>query len=158
MKQIIAVFLIPATLMTGLSACDNQQIGTIAGSVGGAAAGRAIGGDGTGGYVGLIIGAIAGGYLGGKVAEWMTNKDKQQMSTTTTKALEQGKAGQTYSWTNPESGNKGNVTPAQSFRNQDGSTCRDFSSKVSSAQGQNANGAGMACKQADGTWRIVKSS
>jgi surface antigen len=158
MKQIIAAFIIPATLMTGLSACDNQQVGTIAGAAGGAAAGRAIGGDGTGGYVGMLIGAIAGGYLGGKVAEWMTSKDKQQMSTTTNQALEQGKAGQTYSWTNPESGNKGNVTPAQSFRNQDGSTCRDFSSTVSSAQGQNANGAGVACKNADGTWSIVKSS
>jgi surface antigen len=158
MKQILSVILIPATLMTGLAACDNQQIGTIAGAAGGAAAGRAIGGDGTGGYVGLILGAIAGGYLGGKVGEWLTPKDKQQMSTTTNQALEQGKPGQTYSWTNPESGNSGGVTPTQTFRNQDGSTCRDFSSTVSSAQGQNANGAGVACKQADGTWRIVKSS
>jgi surface antigen len=158
MKHFIAAIIIPATLMSGLTACDNQQIGTIAGSAGGAAAGRAIGGDGTGGYVGLILGAIAGGYLGGKVGEWLTNKDKQQMSTTTNQALEQGKAGQTYSWTNPDSGNKGSVTPTQSFRNQDGSTCRDFSSNVSSAQGQTANGAGVACKQADGTWQIVKSS
>jgi surface antigen len=158
MKHIIAAILIPASLMSGLAACDNQQIGTIVGSAGGAAAGRAVGGDGTGGYVGLIIGAIAGGYLGGKVGEWLTNKDKQQMSATTTQALEQGKAGQTYSWANPESGNKGNVKADQSYRNQDGSTCREFSSSVSSLQGQNANGAGVACKQADGTWRIVKSS
>jgi surface antigen len=158
MKQFIAAILIPATLMTGVAACDNEQIGTIAGAAGGAAAGRAIGGDGTGGYVGLILGAVAGGYLGGKVGQWLTDKDKQKMSQTTNQALEQGKAGQTYSWTNPDSGNKGNVTPAQTYRNQDGSSCREFSSSVSSLQGQNANGAGVACKQADGTWRIVKSS
>jgi surface antigen len=158
MKHFVAAIIIPATLMSGLTACDEKQIGTIAGAAGGAAAGRAIGGDGTGGYVGLIIGVIAGGYLGGKVADWLTNKDKEKMSETTNQTLENGKTGQTYSWVNPDSGNKGSVVAQQSYRNQDGSTCREFSSTVTSLQGENANGAGTACKQADGTWRIVQSN
>jgi surface antigen len=158
MRHVVAAILIPATLLSGLSACDNQQVGTIVGAAGGAAAGRAIGGDGTGGYVGLILGAIAGGYLGGKVADWLTTKDKQQMAQTTNSALENGKSGQTYEWANPDSGNKGAVTAQPSFKTQDGATCRDFSSSVTSLQGQQATGSGMACKQADGTWRIVKSS
>lgn len=158
MKHFVAAIVIPATLLSGLAACDNHEIGTIAGAAGGAAAGRAIGGDGTGGYVGLILGAIAGGYLGGKVADWLTSRDHAQMAQTTNKALETGKSGATYNWANSESGNKGSVTPQQSYKTQDGTTCRDFSSSVTSAQGQQASGSGVACKQADGTWRIVKSS
>jgi surface antigen len=158
MKQTVAAIVIPAILLTGLSGCTAHEVGTIAGAAGGAAAGRAIGGDGTGGYVGVILGAIAGAYLGGKVADWLSPKDKQQMASTTNQALESGQSGKAYSWANPESGNSGAVVPQQSYKTQDGATCRDFSSTVSSAQGQQASGAGVACKQPDGTWQIVRSS
>jgi surface antigen len=156
MKKLMIAALIPATLMTAACDVDNQQIGTIAGAAGGAAAGRAIGGDGTGGYVGLILGAIVGGYLGGEAGKWMDNRDRQRQAETTNRALETGQAGQGFSWTNPDSGNRGTVTPQQTFRNSTGQTCRDFTSSATSAQGQSAQGAGTACKQPDGTWRIVR--
>jgi surface antigen len=156
MKKHLTAVLLSAVVLSGVTACDGEQIGTIAGAAGGAVAGRAIGGDGTGGYVGLILGAVVGGYLGGQAGKWLDERDQKQMADTTTKALETGQAGQAVTWNNPDSGNRGSVTPQAKFKDSSGQVCRDFSSSASSAQGQSLNGAGTACKQADGTWRIVR--
>lgn len=152
-RKWIAAALIPA--MLGVSACDDEQVGTIAGAAAGAAAGRAIGGSGTGGYIGLVLGALAGGYLGGKIANWMTEKDHAKLGQTTNAALESGQNGETYRWANEESGNRGTVTPTQTTTTADGQTCRTFTQTATSAAGENASDTGRACKQADGTWKIV---
>ncbi len=146
-----------AFMLANLAACTNQEIGTVAGAAAGAAAGKAIGGSGSNGTIGLVLGAVAGGYLGGQVAKWLTPKDKQQLSQTTNTALSTGAPGQVYSWANPDSGNKGQVTAQQVYKNQTGSVCRDFNSNVNSATGEQAQGTGTACKNADGTWTIVKA-
>jgi surface antigen len=156
MRKFIGTALIPALLTLSLAACDEQQIGTIAGAAGGAAAGKAIGGDGTSGYVGLILGAVAGGYLGGELGKRLSNRDKEQQASATNKALETG-AGQ--SWTNPDSGARGNVAVNEPFQSKVGSTqgqtCRAFSSSATTADGASGTGKGTACKQPDGTWKIV---
>lgn len=156
MHKSVVALLIPVFLMTAACNVDNQRIGTLAGAAGGALAGRAIGGEGTGGTVGLILGAVVGGYLGGEAGKWLDNRDKERMAETTNRTLENGMAGQGYTWTNPDSGNRGTVTAQQSFRNSSGQVCRDFTSSAVSAQGQSATAAGTACKQPDGTWRIVR--
>lgn len=149
--------LVSSVLLTSLAACDNQEVGTIVGAAGGAAAGRAIGGSGTGGYVGLVLGALAGGYLGSQVAQWMTEKDKQKLSETTNQTLSGGAPGKPYAWTNPDSGNSGSVTAQPTYKNETGTVCRDFSSSVTSAKGEQVQGKGTACKNPDGTWSIIKS-
>jgi surface antigen len=160
MRKIIASLLIPATLSMSLAACDNQQIGTIAGAAGGAVAGKAIGGSGTSGTVGLIIGAVAGGYLGGEIGKRLSNRDKEQQAQATNRALENGGS---QSWNNPETGARGDVTANNNtFKSNVGSTagqiCRDFSSSASTSDGSNGSGSGTACKQPDGTWKIVRQS
>ena len=146
-----------ALLAMSTAGCTNQEIGTVAGAAAGAAAGKAIGGNGSNGTIGLVLGAVAGGYLGGQVAKWLTPKDKQQLTQTTNSALSNGAPGQVYSWANADSGNKGQVVAQQTYKNQTGSVCRDFNSNVNSAQGEQAQGTGTACKNADGTWTIVKA-
>lgn len=156
MRKIIASLLIPATLSMGLAACDNQQIGTIAGAAGGAVAGKAIGGSGTSGTVGLILGAVAGGYLGGEIGKRLSNRDRDQQAQATNRALENGGS---QSWNNPESGARGDVTANSTFKSNVGSTsgqtCRDFTSSASTSDGNSGSGRGTACKQPDGTWKIV---
>jgi surface antigen len=156
MRKIIAGLLIPATLSLSLAGCDNQQIGTIAGAAGGAAAGKAIGGHGTGGYVGLILGAVAGGFLGGELGKYLSRDDQQKQAAATTKALDTSSP---QSWNNPETGAKGDVAPTKTFTSQVGSTsgqtCSDFTSTATAGNGASGTGKGTACKQADGTWKIV---
>ncbi len=156
MRKLIASALIPAVLTLSLAACDNQQIGTIAGAAGGAAAGRAIGGDGTGGYVGLVLGAVVGGYLGGELGKSLSNRDKQQQASATNRALDTGSP---EGWSNAETGAKGTVQPTKTFTSNVGSTagqtCREFTSSATAGNGASGTGKGTACKQPDGTWKIV---
>jgi surface antigen len=156
MRKTITRLLIPAVLSLGIAACDNQQIGTIAGAAGGAVAGKAIGGHGTSGTVGLILGAIAGGYLGGEIGKRLSNSDRGQQAQATNRALESGGS---QSWSNPETGARGDVTADNTFRSNTGSTagqtCRAFSSSASTSDGNSGTGRGTACKQPDGTWKIV---
>jgi surface antigen len=144
-------------LLFTLSACDGEQIGTLAGAAGGAAAGRAIGGDGTGGYIGIILGAVVGGYLGGQAGKWLDNRDQRKMSEATQRTLDTGQRGQAQSWSNAETGTKGTVTPRSDLYNTaSGNTCRDFEQFVQTQDGKSAGGSGTACKNPDGTWRVVR--
>ncbi len=147
------VLVTAAVLSMSLAACDEQQIGTIAGAAAGAAGGRAIAGDGTRGYVGLILGAVVGGYLGGELGKRLSNRDKEQQAVATNRVLE---TGQTSTWANTETGAKGSVSAQPTFKNSANEVCRDFSSTATVADGSSGTGQGTACKQADGTWRIVK--
>lgn len=155
MKRILLV----ACLPLALASCENvdrQQIGTIGGAAAGAVAGRAIGGSGTSGTIGTIVGAIAGGYLGSEIGKSLDNKDRDELGTTTQRALDTGNIGQAYNWTNPDTGNRGSITPtSRSYARAEGNNCRDFNTTVTLNEGRTSSNAGTACKQADGSWRIV---
>lgn len=144
-----------------LTACgaNKQQIGTVGGAAAGAAAGRAIGGKGSGGYIGLILGAIAGGYLGNMIGKSLDEKDRSRIYDTTNQALGSGQTGYIYDWRNPDSGNSGAVIPkTDPYKASTGQTCRDFTQSVTIKNGQTSKDSGTACKQADGTWKIVSGS
>lgn len=154
MRKYLMVALVPLTLAGSLTACDNEQVGTLAGAAAGAAAGRAIGGDG---YLGVIVGAVAGAYLGNQVAKWLDDRDRQKIDQTAQGALSDGKTGESYVWQNADSGNSGSVTPnSGQYTTSAGNLCRDFSQTAVSPAGQTASGSGTACKQPDGTWKIVR--
>jgi surface antigen len=153
-KKTILITLVPALLSFSLAACDEQQIGTIAGAAAGAAGGKAIGGDGTQGYVGLILGAVVGGYLGGELGKRLSKSDQNQQAAATNKVLD---TGQPQRWANAETGASGSVSAQPTFKNSQNEVCRDFSSSATTSDGATGAGKGTACKQADGTWRIVKA-
>jgi len=154
MKRILLVTCLPLAL----AACnaDRERIGTIGGAAVGAVAGKAIGGSGTSGTIGLILGAVAGGYLGGEIGQRLDNKDKNELSEATQRALNEGNVGQSYNWSNPDTGNRGTVTAtSNSYARAEGQNCRDFSTAVTLREGNSATSSGTACKQADGSWRVV---
>lgn len=148
--------IIAALASLSLTGCemDKGQIGTLAGAAVGAGAGKLIGGKGTSGTIGLIVGALAGGYLGNQVGKWLTDKDRDKIDETTSKAAESGKSGEAFYWTNPESGNRGSVAATESYTTG-GQSCRAITQTVTTANGQSANGSGTVCKQPDGTWKVT---
>lgn len=155
MKRILLVACLPLALASCENA-DRQQIGTIGGAAVGAVAGRAIGGSGTSGTIGTIVGAIAGGYLGGEIGKSLDNKDQNALSTTSQRAMDEGTVGRTYNWSNPDSGNRGSITPtSNSYARAESQNCRDFNASVTLAEGGSQSKAGTACKQSDGSWRVV---
>lgn len=143
-------------LCLSLLACNGltkQQVGTIAGAAGGALIGSQIG-SGTGKLIAVAVGTLAGAWIGSEIGKRLDARDQAMMSSTTNQALATNPNGQTSSWSNPQSGNSGTVTPTSSYTNAQGQTCRAFNQSVV-AGGDEEVRQGTACQQADGSWRIV---
>lgn len=151
----LKLMLIPS-LAFSLGACDasNEQIGTIAGAVGGAVVGDALGGHGTEKVILIAAGTLAGAWLGGSIGRKLDRADRQYMETSTQQSLETSKSGYKTEWINPDSGNQGTVTPKPAYKNQDDQYCREFTQTVTIA-GKTEEAYGIACRQPDGSWRIV---
>lgn len=151
----LKLILIPC-LAFSLGACDasNEQIGTIAGAIGGAVVGDALGGHGTEKVILIAAGTLAGAWLGGSIGRRLDEADRQYMATNTQQALETNQSGTQSQWINPDSGHQGTVTPQPAYKNQDDQYCREFTQTVTIA-GKTEEAYGTACRQPDGSWRIV---
>lgn len=155
-----AIVLFAAAL--GLAGCatenggpqmNKETVGTVLGGVGGAVIGSAFG-SGTGRLVGVAAGALAGAYLGNQIGTSLDKADKTAME----RASQQATAapiGQTISWRNPDSGNSGTVTPTREGTSRSGEYCREFQQTVT-IQGKTEQATGVACRQPDGSWKIVQ--
>lgn len=102
---------------------------------------------------------LAGTLAGGAIAFAQDNSDlappeQQAMTDTVQYALEENKSNQSSEWVNPDTGNSGGVTPTRTFTNDRGEPCREFISTIIIG-GQQQQGYGTACRQADGSWQIV---
>jgi surface antigen len=59
-------------------------------------------------------------------------------------------------WNNPKSGNSGSITPVREGKiTSTGEYCREYETTISVA-GKSEKAFGTACRQPDGTWRILK--
>ncbi|MCP5432058.1 MAG: glycine zipper 2TM domain-containing protein [Alphaproteobacteria bacterium] len=130
----------------------NEQIGGIAGAAAGAYVGSQVG-SGTGRDIAMVAGALLGYWAGSTLARRLTEQDRSVMGQTTNRALSTAPNNQTVTWSNPESGNSGSVTPTSSYKTASGQTCRQFSQTVS-AGGKSDSASGVACQQPDGSWRV----
>lgn len=138
-----------------LAACEEGHEREQAGTLIGAAAGALLGSAVSDSAVLVAVGAVAGAYLGGQLGRKLDERDRQYLQTTTQNSLTKAPAGQTSRWANPDSGNSGTITPQKTFKNTEGQDCREFQQSVT-VSGQTETGYGTACRQADGTWRVVK--
>lgn len=139
-------------LLALVGACDSKQsTGTIVGAAGGGLAGHALGG----GWIGAGVGALIGGLLGREIGKSMDRDDVAKAEQTNQRAMEQNATGESSTWSNPSSGNSGSVTPTtNAYVAQGGEVCREFQQTVSAA-GASESARGRACKQADGSWKVV---
>lgn len=130
---------------------DNPKavLGTVVGAAGGGLIAAAAGG-GTGWIVaGSLLGGLAGGFVGHK----LDARDKRMAEEAAARAFEQSRTGQTSTWSNPDSGNSGSITPTQTYQLASGQYCRRYTQTIR-VGGEAQEASGTACRQADGTWAI----
>ncbi len=145
-------------LCLSLAACetqDNQKqtLGTLVGAGLGGLAGSQIG-SGKGKLAAVAIGALAGAWGGSEIGKSLDKADKLYAQRTAQNSLEYNKAGQVSSWRNPDTGNSGTVTPVSTYKGETGQNCREFETAIF-VDGKQEKGIGRACRQSDGTWKIV---
>ncbi|HEY7494294.1 MAG TPA: RT0821/Lpp0805 family surface protein [Candidatus Tectomicrobia bacterium] len=149
-ETLVATILVVFLLM----GCEGMGPKTTVGGLGGAAAGgllgAALGGKGTG----IAAGAILGGLLGGAIGDRLDAADREKARVAASQALESVPSGQSVTWRNPDSGNSGMVTPVRTYQVSSGQYCREYTQTIYIG-GEKHQSYGTACRQPDGTWKIV---
>lgn len=133
----------------------NEVVGTLLGAAVGGLVGSQIG-HGTGNKIAIGAGVLAGGLLGNRIGRQLDCKDIEYHNNTAQQTLETQRTGTTETWTNPDSGHSGSVTPTRTYYTADGKPCRDFTQTIS-VNGSVEKVKATACRQNDGTWQIVDS-
>ncbi|HLO76096.1 MAG TPA: RT0821/Lpp0805 family surface protein [Magnetospirillum sp.] len=151
---------IPVAIVAGLlSACANdygpkQTGGALLGGVGGAVAGAQFG-KGTGNLAMTALGTLLGAYMGSEVGKSLDRADQQYANQAGQHAFETAPTGRAVTWNNPDSGHYGTVTPTRTYESAPGQYCREYQTTVN-VGGQSEQAYGTACRQPDGSWRVVK--
>ena len=143
-----------------LAACSQsdgpkQQVGTLLGAAAGAVAGAQFG-SGRGALAATAVGTLLGALAGSEIGKSLDRADMTYLQQTQQKALETIPSGSSSTWTNPDSGNSGQVTPQRTYQNAGGTYCREFQQTVT-VGGNTESAYGTACRQPDGTWKITNS-
>ncbi|MCF8474788.1 MAG: glycine zipper 2TM domain-containing protein [Emcibacter sp.] len=154
----VKMALILTTALT-LSACEEgskQGFGTFLGAIAGAAVGSAIGdnGDGTTHFLAVTTGALAGAAIGNSIGKSLDDADRREMERNRQIALETYASGQTATWYNPDSGNSGTYRPKPAYQDEVGAYCREYQQTITIG-GKTEEAYGRACRQPDGTWKII---
>lgn len=133
---------------------QNQAVGGLIGGLTGAAVGYNVGKGShhkdRGALIGGLTGALVGGWLGGRLDQY----DRRYAAPAYFTAFDDAPYGSTVSWSNPQSGHYGSVTPLRGY-DRGGSTCREFSQRVVIG-GLTETAHGTACRDASGAWRLVE--
>ena len=149
-----------ATVALSLTACEGmggqkQTGGTILGGIGGAAIGSQFG-KGTGQIVGVAAGTLLGALVGSEVGRSLDKADLEYANRANAQATS-APVGAPIRWNNPQSGNSGIVTPVRDgVDSATGAYCREFQQTVNIG-GKTQQAYGTACRQPDGTWKVVGS-
>ena len=158
MKHVTRLVLFAFALQL-LAACADdgtirkRDVGMVAGGAAGGVAGGAIGGNDPAGRVmgtiaGVIIGAAVGGYLGSLWDDY----DRKQAAY----ALEHSPDYRQSQWQNPNTNRQATITPERTYYEPSGTPCREFTQSIY-VDGKKETGRGTACRQPDGTWRIMNN-
>jgi surface antigen len=144
-------------LVASLGACadssnQKQTAGTVVGGVLGGVLGSNVG-QGKGQTAGIIGGTLLGALLGSEVGKSMDATDRMMSERTAQRSLESSPTGTSSSWSNPDSGHRGTVTPTNTYRNASNQDCRDYETTVY-IDGREETATGVACRQPDGTWAM----
>lgn len=148
-----------AALTLGACATENagskQTGGTILGAVAGGLAGSAFG-RGEGRLIMTGLGTLLGAYVGSETGQSLDRADRIAAARTAQVTLETAPTGQTATWSNPDSGHSGTLTPVRTYQQPNGGYCREYQQTVT-VGGQTERAYGTACRQPDGSWKIINS-
>ena len=132
--------------MTGCTPGNNTMGSTFTG----AAAGGLLGGTlfhNT--AAGAIGGALLGGVIGNQIGQAMDRQDQANMQN----AVANVPVGQQAQWTSQQNGAQYTVRPVKSYTKKH-RYCREYQTTVT-VNGKTQNAYGKACRQPDGSWKIV---
>lgn len=132
---------------------SKQTGGAVLGGVGGALAGSQFG-KGKGQIAMAAVGTLLGAFLGSEVGSSLDHADNNYATQAGQQAFESAPAGQSIAWNNPDSGHAGVVTPTRTFEQAPGQFCREYQQTIMVA-GQEQRSFGTACRQPDGSWKVV---
>ena len=151
----VAVMVLVAILATGCASMEANPKTTV-----GAAGGGLVGGliaAAAGGNPAAIAASVIGGMLiGGAVGNLLDQRDKQMAAEAAHRAMETAPTGKPVAWSNPDSGHSGTVTPTKTYQTASGTYCREYQTTVL-IDGKQERATGTACRQSDGSWKIVNS-
>ena len=147
-----------AAIALTAAACENsslggtkQTVGTLAGGAAGGLVGAQFGG-GTGQLAATAAGALLGAFIGSEIGRTMDDVDKLKAERAYEKATT-APIGDQITWSNPETGNRGSVTPTREGTSTTGAYCREFQ-QTGVIGGREEEAYGVACRQPDGAWEI----
>lgn len=149
MKPLLLCGMLSVTLLAGCQTMDRRDVSTGVGAVVGGVVGNQFG-QGSGRTAATILGATVGAFVGSRIGTSMDARDRGQLGY----SLEHSPSGSSKSWVNPDTGNRYTVTPDPAYHDASGKVCREFS-QTGSIDGHQERLRGLACRDGNGTWRIV---
>ncbi len=126
--------------------------GTIIGAVAGGVIGNQFG-RGRGRTVATIAGVLLGGALGNRIADDRRCNNYYQRDAYY-EAFEYDDGDHRTRWDNPYSDDYGYIEARDTYRDDHGRTCREFTQTIF-VEGRRETATGVACRRSDGTWRII---
>lgn len=135
-----------------VGAANKTTAGTVLGAVGGGLAGSTIG-SGSGRLIAVGASTLLGAFIGKSVGESLDRADVNYANQAQAKA-HTAPIGQQIAWSNPESGHSGTITPRREGNDSAGNYCREYQQTVQ-VGGKTEQAYGTACRQADGSWKVV---
>ena len=154
MKNVVITTVLATTLLTGCAGTYNKATtGAALGAITGGALAYGLGKDSSKKDLWLIAGAAAGGLIGNNIGAKLDERDRLLLGETLQQTMEHGPTNSVGSWSNPDSGNSGTVTPTQTMISANNQPCREFTTTVNIG-GELSQASGTACRQNDGSWKI----
>ena len=155
----ISKFLLAGALVLSLGACEGNQygqkqtVGVVLGGIAGGLLGAQVG-SGKGKLAATAVGTLLGAVIGSEVGKSLDKADRLYAQQTAQTALETNRTGQISSWRNPDNGHGGSITPTRTYQTAQGGSCREYQQTVTIG-GKTETAYGRACRDADGTWRLL---
>jgi len=146
-------WLVASILSLTMLGCANQgpseQSGMVIGGILGGVIGHQVG-HGRGNAMATIIGTMAGAAIGSSIGKSMDELDRMKVAA----SLETVRTGVKSEWRNPDTQYEYAVTPTRTYETAEG-PCREYTLDASIG-GKTEQVYGRACRQADGSWKIVE--
>ena len=153
MKKLMMIGLITLPLMSGCAGTYNKATtGAALGALTGTALAYGLGKDSSKKGLWLIAGAGLGAMVGNNIGKKLDERDQLLLGQTFEQTMEHGPTNSVGSWSNPDSGNSGTVSPTQTTV-AGNSVCREFQTTINIG-GELTQGWGKACRMGDGSWKI----
>ena len=141
---------------------DDAAAGTVVGGVAGGVIGNQFG-HGSGNVAATVGGVILGAIAGNAIARDACRNDRADAfyyNQAYYDAFDRPTYGQRYEWRNPHNNHYGYITPRRAYADGDRygyrGECREFTQTIYVDNYHTEEAVGVACRQDDGTWRIVQ--